>query len=274
MKETNDPFFIETIPYFDLVELAEVCLEQRTIGLSFGKPGVGKTTAAKRLANWSLVEANFAVRNAGPVDPEALVKCHTLYYLPSITVSAPRLRSELAMLRNKFEDVFGKAVSWNRVEDWAVEIQKDHVQLIVVDEAHRLKYQALEELRDLHDKFKVGILLIGDPGFEKSLGRMWHFAKRVAYVEEFKPLNESEIAKYIDKKVELMNFPKPTEEVYELISWYSQGNLRTLGHLFAMMERLLRINDDIVREITREVVETAREMLLYGLNGTREKTPA
>ncbi|MBK9201185.1 MAG: ATP-binding protein [Candidatus Obscuribacter sp.] len=157
MKETNDPFFIETIPYFDLVELAEVCLEQRTIGLSFGKPGVGKTTAAKRLANWSLVEANFAVRNAGPVDPEALVKCHTLYYLASITVSAPRLRSELAMLRNKFEDVFGKAVSWNRVEDWAVEIQRPCA-INNRGEAHRLKYQALEELRDLHDKFKVGIL--------------------------------------------------------------------------------------------------------------------
>jgi len=43
--------------------------------------------------------------------------------------------------------------------------------LIIVDEAYRLKYEALEELRDLHDKWKIGMVLIGDPGLEMSLDR-------------------------------------------------------------------------------------------------------
>lgn len=274
MKDTNSKFFVESISYRNLAELAEVCREQRTIGLCFGKPGTGKTTAAMRWANWSLVEANFSVRNGAPIQPEELLKCDTLYYLPSVTVSAPRLRKELVLLRNKFGDVIAQTVSFHRPADWAETIQKEHVQLIIVDEAYRMKYQALEELRDWHDKYNVGVLLIADPGFERNLGRMWHFQKRVAYVEEFKALNEIEVTAYIDKQVEQMKLPKPKDEVCALINWYCQGNLRSLGHLFAMIGRLLRINDDVVREVTRDVVETARDMLLFGLNGTLAKESA
>jgi hypothetical protein len=90
---------------------------------------------------------------------------------------------------------------------------------------------------------------------------------------DLKPLTDAEVARYIDKQLELMTLPKPPEEVYLLITWYSQGNLRALGNLFAMISRLLKINEDIVNEITKEVVETAREMMLFGLNGTLSKNP-
>lgn len=35
-----------------------------------------------------------------------------------------------------------------------------------------------------------------------------------------------------------------------------------------MINRILRINSDVVQELTRDVVETAREMMLRGLNRT------
>ena len=268
MKGIDNEFFLETVPYFNLIEMAEACKETRSIGLCFGKPGAGKTAAAFRYSNWQNILKNFAVRNGVPVEPEATQKADTLYYQPSITVSAPRLRSELNQLNNKFETVISSAVSWTNPEKWAESIKRRPTKLIIVDEAYRLKYQALEELRDIHEACNVGVLLLADPGFERGIGRMWHFCVRIAYVEEFQVFTPSEVNQYIDHKVKEMNLPKPKEEVYSLIFWYSQGNPRNLGNLFMMISRILKINSDVVQELSREVVETAREMMLRGLNKT------
>jgi hypothetical protein len=46
-----------------------------------------------------------------------------------------------------------------------------------------------------------------------------------------------------------------------------------LGNLFSMIARILKINEDVVREITREVVEAARELMMCGLSGTLTRQP-
>ncbi len=98
MKENKPPFYIESASYRTFRELCEVCHEQRRIGMSFGKPGIGKTEASLRYSNWSLVEANFAARNGVPVKPEKILQCDTLYYKLGITVSPNRLKQELTFL--------------------------------------------------------------------------------------------------------------------------------------------------------------------------------
>lgn len=266
-KESSSPFFLESESHFSLVELATVCREDKKIGICFGKPGIGKTSSAKRFCNWSTIEANLLAKNGVPVEPATMMLCDSVYYLPSVTVTAPRLKIELNLLKNKFEDAFQRSVNWQTPEDWAKEVQRQHLKLIIVDEAFRLKYQALEQLRDVQEEWDVGLLLIADPGFERSLSRMWHFTVRVAHAEELKPLSAIETAQYIDKQLEIMKLPKPPEEVYTLILWYTQGVLRSLGNLFSMIARILKINEDVVKEITRDVVETAREMMMFGLNG-------
>jgi len=244
------------------------------IGLCFGKPGIGKTSSAKRFCNWQTIEANLASKNGTPQDPANMMLCDSVYYLPSVTVSAPRLKNELSLLKNRFEDAYLKAVNWVNPKEWPSELSKQHLKLVIVDEAFRLKYQALEQLRDIQEEWDVGLLLIADPGFERSLSRMWHFSIRVAHVEELKPLTAAETTEYIDKQLEVMNLPKPPEEVYALIYWYTQGVLRSLGNLFSMIARILKINEDVVKELNREVVETAREMMMFGINGTLRKQPA
>lgn len=271
MKETNDSIFIETVSYKNFVEICQACKELREIGFCFGKPGVGKTFASKRFADWDLVEDNFSARNGLVVRAGDLIRSDVLYYLPSVTVSAPRLRSELVRLRNRFDDAISRAVSWIKPEEWADSVQTRHAKLIIVDEAHRLKYQALEELRDLHIQWNVGMVLIGDPGMERAIHRMWHFRDRIAKVDEFKPMEKHEIAEYINRWAKLMELSVPSPEVIELIVWYCNGNPRALRHLFSMISRILKINDDLVNEMTRDVVETAREMMLFGLNGTLAK---
>jgi DNA transposition AAA+ family ATPase len=137
--------------------------------------------------------------------------------------------------------------------------------LIIVDQAHRLKYSSLEELRDLQERWDVGIVLIGDPGMERSLTRTFHFADRVRYLEKFEPLGSADLMNYMEKQAELLSVPKLSDEVSQMIAKYSRGNPRVLGHFFAIVQRLRKINDDIVREVNVEVTEMAREMMLVGL---------
>jgi len=260
MKEPDTKFYIESVSYRSFKELCDACRSQMKIGMSFGSPGIGKTSACFRYAHWPLVEANLRVRNGVPIEPEKLSVCDVLYFKPSITASPTRMRTEITILKNNFHDAKMRVLESS--EEWAAARQAKQVDLIIIDEAHRLRYAALEEFRDLQEEWEAGMVLIGDPGMERALARMFHFSDRVRYIEKFEPLVEEEIVLYIDKQTEIMSLPKPPDEVYALISEYSRGNPRKLGHLFALIDRLLKINDDLVDSLTSEVVETARGMML------------
>lgn len=272
MNETKTEFYVESASYLSFRELCDACSDQAKIGMSFGRPGVGKTEAALRYSGWSLMESNLAVRNGVPLRPEDLLTRTALYYKPGITISPQRLKSELTVHRNRFFDMKERAFSWTLPGEWIAQKESHRVRLIIVDEAHRLKYQCLEELRDLQERWNVGIILIGDPGMESSLPRMFHFADRVRYAEKFEALTTSEVSQYVDYQAEALQISKPRAEVYAMINSYSRGNPRTLGHLFALIERILKINSDIVDGITPEVVDTARELMLVRLGGGNLKS--
>ena len=261
MKETKPSFYVESEAFRAFYELCESCREQKEIGLIHGRPGAGKTEAALRYSNWALVERNLAIKYGQPIEPEKVSTLDAIYFKPGITVSPQRLKSELSLTRNRFSDVKGKALSWHKPEDWQ---HAAKIGLIIIDEAHRLKYHALEELRDLQERWSVGVVLIGDPGMEMNLPRMFHFADRVRYAEPFSPLSTPEIHEYIKKKTEDIGVVEPCADVKTVIATCSKGNPRTLGHLFALIQKILKINADIVQEITPDVIEAARKLMLVG----------
>jgi DNA transposition AAA+ family ATPase len=256
------PIHLETESYLQFQELCLLCRDQQTIGLTFGRPGVGKTEAAKKFANWSIVEPNIVGMNRPLVRPDQLIKLDALYYLPSITISASRLRTEVGILRNRFDAALQRIEQQNSPADYAQLLAKKYARLLIVDEAYRLKFQALEELRDIHDDWKIGVVLIGDLSLERSLDRQPHFADRIGFVQEFKQLQQHEVDMYIDMQNDCLGLEKPAKEIYTTIFWYTQGNLRTLEKLFRLIDRLVKLNDD--KTIKRDVLDTARELLLYG----------
>jgi hypothetical protein len=139
--------------------------------------------------------------------------------------------------------------------------------LIVIDEADRLKMNALEQVRDIFDRGGIGVVLIGMPGIEKRLSRYPQLYSRVGFVHAFRPLSASQVRDLLQQKwspsgVTLPESGVTDEEVLAAIIRVTGGNFRLLHRLLTQMARIVEING--LQTVTSEVVEAARESLVIG----------
>ena len=121
-------------------------------------------------------------------------------------------------------------------------------------------------MRDIFDRGGIGLVLIGMPGLEKRLARYPQFYSRIGFVHEFRPLAAKEIRELLDQRwmppgVHLPQQPLDQETVAAIIR-ITGGNFRLLNRLLTQMERILEIN--ALEEVTKQVVEAARESLVIG----------
>jgi DNA transposition AAA+ family ATPase len=114
------------------------------------------------------------------------------------------------------------------------------LELLIVDEADRLKTPALEQLRDHHDRTGIGLILIGMPGIEKRLARYPQLYSRVGFVHHYRPLSAQEQAFVLARRwpgLHLDAADFTTGETVAAITRITNGNFRLTGRLIAQIQR-------------------------------------
>lgn len=145
---------------------------------------------------------------------------------------------------------------------------RDPTSLLMIDETDRLKTASLEQVRDIFDQGELGVVLIGMPGLEKRLSRYPQLYSRVGFVHAFRLLSASEVRGLLESQwrpsgVALPKEGLTDEDTRAAIIRITGGNFRLLQRLLTQMARLVEINT--LSQITRDVVEAARETLVIGV---------
>ena len=142
-----------------------------------------------------------------------------------------------------------------------------HTELLIVDEAERLKTQGLEQLRDFFDRNDIGLILIGMPGFEKQLARYPQLYSRIGFAHQYRPLEGGDVIPVLalywsELGLEFQPVSTAIEEAALAITRITGGNFRLIERLMGQVARIMSINE--LSAITAEVVEAARETLVIG----------
>jgi hypothetical protein len=297
---------VETLEHRRFAEFCDACKRYRYIGLCYGPSGVGKTVSARHYANWDRsqdfwdhpdykaaaveISGSSTVFYTAPVVSSPTILQRQIWNLRDrlhkAAINARRKVEDAETLRllgilndlrdrtknpdgyrneatDNAEDAFLKQRHRASGLAWLV---PDPTNLLVIDEADRLRMTGLEQARSIFDQGGVGMILIGMPGIEKRLARYPQFYSRVGFVHEFRPLSATEIRQLLEHRWTPLGVKLPAAAIDAIaaaaIIRITGGNFRLLNRLLTQVERILEIN--ALTTVTKEVVEAARENLVIG----------
>lgn len=253
------------------IEFADAVRRERYVGLCFGAPGVGKTQSARYYSQWDQLAGHLdgtrPVGSNGETSAGQILAARAVMYTPKVHNTPHNLDKEISFLCDR--------LGWNvelmlnpgrGIDEHGRLNTSTHAELLIVDEADRLKVGALEQLRDHHDRTGIGLILIGMPGIEKRLARYPQLYSRVGFVHHYKPMSADEQAFVLARSWPHLSLGDTddyaTTEALAAITRITSGNFRLTVRLVGQIERVLKINN--MSTVTKEVVETARKNLVIG----------
>ena len=264
--------FMVTKEHRRFAEFADAVRRDRYIGLCYGAPGVGKTLSARQYAGWDTVEPYlraFRFDESVPV-PEKALTARSIVYTPAVANTPRTVEKGVTFCHTRLS--WGIGLTLYPGEDLDAraglgETNGPFAELLIIDEADRLKTPALEHLRDHHDRTGIGLILIGMPGIEKRLARYPQLYSRVGFVHHYRPLSAQEQAFVLARHWPELGLGGTsdftTSEAVAAITRITSGNFRLTCRLVAQIQRVLDINHLTV--VTKEVVDAARESLVIGV---------
>ncbi len=195
-NEGTPPSFVETKNYRRFGEMCDACRRARVVGLGYGPPGTGKTQSAKQYAQWSLFKPflpepliTFTGRSAvddlypyrpltfasAPLDT-SLQQCRTVFYTPPVSASVARIEKQVLTLFAAFSYLVEAANQQHQgTEEFLVTRRYTPlIELLIVDEANRLKDAGLELVRDFADRGELGLVLLGMRRTLRSVSHVPH----------------------------------------------------------------------------------------------------
>ena len=257
MTEQNGgmpPSFVETKSYRRFGEMCDACRRARVVGLGYGPPGTGKTQSAKQYAQWSLFKPflpepliTFTGRSAvddlypyrpltfasAPLDT-SLQQCRTVFYTPPVSASVARIEKQVLTLFAAFSYLVEAANQQHQgTEEFLVTRRYTPlIELLIVDEANRLKDAGLELVRDFADRGELGLVLLGMPGLEKRIARAPQLYSRIGFNHEMEPLSDDETRFFLDQRwshrVSAHSDDFTDQEAVAAILRITRGNIRLI----------------------------------------------
>ncbi len=280
--------FVVTHEHQRFAEFCDACRRYRYIGLCYGSPGVGKTpdvvNAPRRIAQdidmqrhqlrMLAVEAWLQAQRV-----QSQVRKQEEARLPPKRMASPKRHNGNVVHIYEATTLPGADIAKTYAQQRAT--MPDPTDLIIIDEADRLKTASLEQVRDIFDQSELGLVLIGMPGLEKrlsrypqlysrvgfGLSRYPQLYSRVGFVHAFRPLRARDVRELLQGQWHPPGVVLPEEGVRDdaalaAIIRVTGGNFRLLHRLLTQIARLVEIN--ALQTITSEVVEAARESLVIG----------
>jgi len=124
----------------------------------------------------------------------------------------------------------------------------------------------MTQIRDLYDKGRFGLLLLGMPGLNKRLMRAPQLYSRVGFAHHMESMSDEETRDFLEKRwshrVKPLSDDFTDKEAVAAILRITRGNLRLIDRLMTQVEYILLANQ--LQVVTKEVVETARQNLIIG----------
>jgi DNA transposition AAA+ family ATPase len=262
----DDVGFVVTKEHRRFTEFADAVRRDRYVGLCYGPPGVGKTLSARRYASWHELAPLLRAPGRHYSEGRDRTDWHTLLYTPTVSATPRMIDKELTKMAWDFSSVRTPDPFDRRTYESPHAITP-FVEMLIVDEADRLKTPALEQLRDHYDRSRLGMILIGMPGIEKRLARYPQLYSRIGFVHEYRPLSAAELTfvlqhHWAELGLTLSASDYTDTEALAAVARITGGNFRLVQRLFAQARRIMEINK--LSTITREVIEAARESLVIG----------
>ncbi len=274
--------FINTKQYKQFAEFCKACRRDKYIGLCYGPAGAGKTEAAKHYSNWHNimkhiitksnaltfdVKSNSYITKSRPALTFSMSRLHTVLYTPSLLASPRDVIHQIKHDQREFSLLKERFLYPDEIPISVREENRNFAELVIIDEAERLKPQAFELIREWYDSSETTFIFIGMPGIEKIIERFPQLYSRVGFVHQFKNLGKQEVEFIISKhfaklgtRVREDDFSD--QEAVSAIIRMTNGNFRLINRLLKQSYRIMQVN--CMTSLTTEILEAARKCLLIG----------
>lgn len=267
-QEHAEREFVITKQHRRFAEFCDAVRRDRYIGLCYGPPGVGKTLSARYYSRWDTIgPALDQVRLLEARASTIAGNTRTVFYTPTVHNTPRAIEQDVRELHHALGWAIDRILHPDRDLNDLVRHRDDHTELIIIDEADRLKNPSLEALRDHHDRTGVGLILIGMPGIERRLARYPQLYSRVGFLHHYQPLSADEQTFVLARRWPNLHLDHTedftTTEARAAIIRITNGNFRLTTRLMAQIHRIMEINQ--LSTLTSEVVAAARESLVIGV---------
>lgn len=228
--------FVETSIVKKVFNAANMCQMRGKMGVCYGTPGIGKTTAV----------LEYQKLGTGVIVVDPIEKTSTRAVLQEI---ADQLKL------NYYQNITLDEFTANVIK----KLEKNKY-LLIIDEAENLKVDIFKILRKIHDKTKnsCGILFVGTEALFELLKRVKngfpYITSRIGYLERLNTLKFDDIEKLI-----IQYYPNVDKKLITTIAKTCNYNARAIQNLLDLCFEITSKNNI---ELDVDVIDSAKENLL------------